>query len=401
MTELYYESGKISMLRTVVSNQLAVKLIDGQKAGTAALNSIDADAMKHAVKEAKAAAVIATPDPAEGIAEKQENKAFAFGTDAVDRDALYTSLTTFLADVQDAYPKISFDSFSVSHVAGEHVYRNSNGVELSEKDGAYRYGGMFMARDEHRASSFNYFGGFVENLDAPLLGLAMNRQILAHSERELEAEPLSGKFIGDLLIAPPCLEDILGALLAMFISDGVLINKTSPWRNKLGELVASPLLTLALKPLDERLVARSFLTDDGYVAQNEPLITKGVLENFCLSRYGAARTGGRRSGTTSGNLVVEPGATPYKELIGNVERGILLGRFSGGSLSANGDFAGVAKNSFLIENGKIVRPLSETMISGNLADFFRDLKGVGDEQINDGSTLLPWVLGTGVVISGR
>ena len=33
-----------------------------------------------------------------------------------------------------------------------------------------------------------------------------------------------------------------------------------------------------------------------------------------------------------------------------VERGVLLGRFSGGSPSPSGDFSGVAKNSFLIEN---------------------------------------------------
>jgi PmbA protein len=61
----------------------------------------------------------------------------------------------------------------------------------------------------------------------------------------------------------------------------------------------------------------------------------------------------------------------------------------------------VAKNSFLIENGRITKPLSEVMISGNLADMLRDTVAVSQERENSGYWLLPWIRVKGVTISGK
>jgi PmbA protein len=69
---------------------------------------------------------------------------------------------------------------------------------------------------------------------------------------------------------------------------------------------------------------------------------------------------------------------------------ILVGRFSGGEPGINGDFSGVAKNSFLIEGGKIVGAASETMISGNLADMLFNLVDISSETVFDGVSILPY-----------
>ena len=87
-------------------------------------------------------------------------------------------------------------------------------------------------------------------------------------------------------------------------------------------------------------------------------------------------------------------------MIASIDRGIIVGRFSGGAPSSNGDFSGVAKNSFLIENGRIGPALSETMISGNLADMLQNVGGISAELVCSGSYVLPWVVFRGVVISG-
>ena len=78
-----------------------------------------------------------------------------------------------------------------------------------------------------------------------------------------------------------------------------------------------------------------------------------------------------------------------------------MGRFSGGQPSSNGDFSGVAKNSFLIENGKIGPALSETMIAGNLADMLNHLRAVSREQVADGMSVLPYMAFDGITISGK
>ena len=66
-----------------------------------------------------------------------------------------------------------------------------------------------------------------------------------------------------------------------------------------------------------------------------------------MSRYGAKASDGKRSGNISDMYVVEPGERSIDEIISGIKRGILVSRFSGGQPASNGDFSGVAKNSFL------------------------------------------------------
>jgi PmbA protein len=62
-----------------------------------------------------------------------------------------------------------------------------------------------------------------------------------------------------------------------------------------------------------------------------------------------------------------------------------------GRPASNGDFSGVIKNSFAIDNGRLGDALSETMISGNVARMLRDVDAVSSERIDYGTTRLPWV----------
>ncbi|HZK29555.1 MAG TPA: metallopeptidase TldD-related protein, partial [Clostridia bacterium] len=79
----------------------------------------------------------------------------------------------------------------------------------------------------------------------------------------------------------------------------------------------------------------------------------------------------------------------------------LVGRFSGGNPGTSGDFSGVAKNTFLIENGEVKDALSETMVSGNLADLLVNIRAISSELVKDGSSVLPWIAFNGVVVSGK
>ena len=86
-------------------------------------------------------------------------------------------------------------------------------------------------------------------------------------------------------------------------------------------------------------------------------------------------------------------------IISSTIKGVLLSRFSGGSPSDNGDFSGVAKNSYYIEDGKIKYPISETMISGNICQMLHDIKNVSKETINFGSSIYPWIQFSDLTIS--
>ncbi len=401
LTELYYELGKISMVRTVFSDKVGIKLLKDKRKGTVNLNSFAPEDIKSAVADAWQAAQSAAPDEAEGIAELQENSSFSSGEKAPDLDRIYQQLTDLLADSRQDFPKISFDSIGIEHNYSEKLYANTNGVRLSEDQGLYQLSNMFMAKDGDKTSSFNYFGTVYEDPSERITESSRVRRMLDETQRQIVTEQIEGSFVGDLVITPGCLENIVWFAADTYLQDGAMISGTSPWKEKLGQQVASPLVKIELVAEHPELPGTSQLSGDGYVAENMPVIEGGVLKNFILSRYGASKTGLQRSANSGGSYVFGKGETPLEELIAGVERGVLLGRFSGGEPSPAGDLSGVAKNSFLIENGKVTKPLSEVMIAGNLGDMLRDTVAVSQERENSGYWLLPWIRVSNVNISGK
>ncbi|MBR3643336.1 MAG: TldD/PmbA family protein, partial [Parasporobacterium sp.] len=104
---------------------------------------------------------------------------------------------------------------------------------------------------------------------------------------------------------------------------------------------------------------------------------------------------------TGNDLVVEPGDRTLEEMIASVDKGLIMGAYSGGEPGANGEFSGVAKNSFLIENGKIKCAVSETMVNGNLGEAFKHIRGISKELRCDGGSVIPYIAVDGIVISGK
>ena len=86
-------------------------------------------------------------------------------------------------------------------------------------------------------------------------------------------------------------------------------------------------------------------------------------------------------------------------MIGALPRGALVDQLSMGHPSANGEFSGVIKNSFAIERGQLGHALSETMISGNVAQMLSDVQAASRERIDSGGWVLPWLLVPGLHFS--
>ena len=129
------------------------------------------------------------------------------------------------------------------------------------------------------------------------------------------------------------------------------------------------------------------------------LLDKGILNSYLLSHYGARKTGLERAVTEGGCMVMEPGDTSLDTMISGIKEGIILGRFSGGEPADKGDFSGIAKNSLYIKDGKIQFPLSETMISGNMAEALSSVTAVSREQVDFGDSRLSWIKVDAITIS--
>ncbi len=125
----------------------------------------------------------------------------------------------------------------------------------------------------------------------------------------------------------------------------------------------------------------------------------GRLQTLIPSLYGSRKTGLPHVPTASAGWELLAGRTPLPKLLRAVPRGVIVGRLSMGHPAANGDFSGVIKNSFAIQDGAVGTALSDTMISGNVVQMLRDVVAVSAERIDAGGCCMPWVQVSGLNFS--
>ncbi|MEM7516908.1 MAG: metallopeptidase TldD-related protein, partial [Planctomycetota bacterium] len=113
--------------------------------------------------------------------------------------------------------------------------------------------------------------------------------------------------------------------------------------------------------------------------------------------------GGARSlpGISCHALCVAPGeGGSREELLATLGRGLYVERFSGSVDAASGDFSGVAKSARWVENGEIVRPVTETLLAGNSFDLLRGSLVLGSEaERRGGSARIPAALVDGIDVT--
>ena len=400
--EFSVEANKFSLLRTLFNDGLYLKAICGGRKGVTVVNKLDKDSIDRAVTDCIALAESALPDEAEDIAEKIENKSFDQSIGGPNMDGLFSRIKEFLEQLGDEYPKIVLELMVSDYSSAQVTYVNSNGVEFHEDQGYYHMNTMFSAKDGENSSSFNFCDANFASLSFPFMDVGLHRTLLDESVKSLNTRMVDGKFVGKIIVTPACEDMIWQTLYDCFLSDISLVQGTSRWKDALGTKVADSKLTMRIAPLHPSVVAGERFTADGYESRDDDLIRDGVLSSFALSLYGSRKTGKARSKNTAfSNIEVAAGNTPLADMIKSVDRGILLNRFSGASPGPSGDVSGVAKNSFLIENGVVIDALSETMVSFNIIDILANISAISSERCENGVSILPWCCFDGVTISGK
>jgi len=394
--ELAAEFGHMNLLRTNHNATLSLLGIVDDKQGTLSINKTTNEALVEAVEELWQVAVGSHPDPANDIAEGQPRASFDTGATEPDKEAMFERMGELLDYAARTYPTLRMGQSLLSFSDRRSRFLNSNGVDFTSRRGSYNASLMFTARDGTDVSSFNFTGFALPNLDRPLAECATADALMRQTTEQVRTGRIPGKFTGDLVITPDCLGDFLG-FLTQGVSDLPMVSGTSIYKDRIGDVVTAPTLTLSSCPQD--LIGGYFLTGDGYPAENSVVVERGVLRSYLLSLYGARKTGLARARTAGGCEVVDAGARPLDALIGDVDRGLLVTRFSGGRPNEKGDFSGIAKNSYYIENGAVQYPIAETMISGNLAALLKNVADVSRERADFGFAVYPWCRVTGIGIS--
>ncbi|MBQ6735521.1 MAG: TldD/PmbA family protein [Lachnospiraceae bacterium] len=399
--EINVDANAFSLMRTTFDRSVEISVYPGGKKGSVTVGSFDETDILRAAEDCLAAAEEAEADDAWQLEDRAGHQSFSDGVPEGDIDMLFQRVKELLEQIKREFPKIVIEQLVADHVLRNEYYGNSHGVSYERVLGAYHLWFMFTAQEDGKVTGYNYSNITTESLDKPLMDCGMIRQSLEDTERQLNPVPMEDRFTGTVLLTPKIAREIIGEALYQFTFDRALLTGNSVWKEKLGQKVADQRLTVSLKPRDKSVVCGARYTAEGYPAEDFDVIRNGVLNSFCLTKYAANKTGNERAGNNSFDLVIAPGSCPLKNLLSSIEKGLYVDGYSGGEPGPDGTFSAVAKNSFLIENGSITHPVTETMISGNLAEMLCSLRDLSAEQMEDGEGSVPYMAFDGLLISGR
>ena len=136
--------------------------------------------------------------------------------------------------------------------------------------------------------------------------------------------------------------------------------------------------------------------DEGVPATKTYLIREGRLVGRLHSRETAARMKERPTGNARAidyryppivrmtNTYIEPGATTFEDMIGNIKQGIYAKNWYGGTTSME-MFTFSAGEAYMIRQGKLAEALRPVVLTGNVFTTLKNIDAIGNDlEMNQG-----------------
>jgi PmbA protein len=202
-----------------------------------------------------------------------------------------------------------------------------------------------------------------------------------------------------LVLEPRMTATILGIVGAMLNGEAVLKGR-SPFADRAGEAVASPLLTFVDDPTDPRSLGAEAHDGEGLARRRNELVMDGVLQGFLHNTYTGRRSGTASTGSAQRSLAstpsvgasalaVAPGTGTHEEVLASIEHGLFVTSMAGlhsGVNPVSGDFS-VGVEGLMIKAGELAEPIREATIASTIQRLLLDISAVGAdlEWLPDGS----------------
>ncbi len=169
-------------------------------------------------------------------------------------------------------------------------------------------------------------------------------------------------------------------------------NGLSVYQGKVGQQVASPLITV----LDDGTMPErrgSFIFDDeGTPSQRNVLIENGILKGYLVDRISAMKfdlpaTGNGRRETFRNkpivrmtNTYIAPGKDDPAQILRDTKWGVFVKSMGGGQVNTvTGDFVFAVTEGYLIRDGKIAEPIRGATLVGNGPKVLQIIDRVGTD----------------------
>ena len=394
-TEIKAYEGEIESLSSAQSQGVGIRVIADGRQGFAYAATFDDDVLAETLAEARDNASFATPDEFLGLAEPD-------GVAVADLDLFSEALEAFPTDrkvelaveleraVRAADPRISgIESAEYVDVMAEGAIVSTSGIRtLGRETACYVMTYAMAVEGDETQTGF----GFSVGRDPNVLDVASAAADAAQRATRMlgSVKPASERLT--VVLDPWVTAQFLG-ILAFTLNGESVLKGRSLFAERLGEEVASPLVTLVDDPTNPSAFTATETDGEGLATRRNVLIDRGVLKLFVQNAYTA-----RRSGTPSTGSAVRggfkstpgvgcmatslaPGSATQAELVAGIGEGLLIQDVAGlhsGVNPISGDFSTGAEG-LRIRGGELAEPVREFTIASTLQRMLKDVQAVGND----------------------
>jgi PmbA protein len=410
--------GEIERLIEASSRALGLRVFVGGRPAITYTSDFSIDALDRLAEETVQLARITDPDPAAGLPDP-EGWAERFDGDLAMFDPALAGVPNDrkidLARRCEAAafafdPRITkSDGASCSTDFGVRALANSRGFGAAYRFSSAALQVEVMADDEEGKKRNDFWYTVERSFDRLENPEDVGRQAAERALARLGARKIATREVP--VVWENKLAQRLLSMIARAASGEALYRRQTFLMDLEGEDIASNLVTVVDDPhLPGRLGSTPF-DGEGVTTRRNDLVVEGVFRGFLFDSYTARKTGRRTTGNAqrgvgsppgvgATNLILQPGASSYQEILSGVKEGLFLTDLMGFGVNiTTGDFSQGAGGHW-IENGELAYPVSEINVSGNLRDMLRDIEMVGDDLFFRGSSAAPTVLMKKLMVSG-
>ena len=350
--------------------------------------------------------VLADPAPAPAIALELHDPAVA----ALGPDDLVARVVAAERAAREADSRVGGTQYAgATRADAETHIRNTRGVD-------WRYPSTFVvvylgvladdADGKQRSGGDGSMQRFLEDLRGPeeIGGEAARRAIRMVGARKVATEQLPVLMHPD--VAGGWMQNLFGAF-----SGEQVFKKASYLTERMGETVASPLVTLVDDPYRPRAVGGPPCDGEGVPSRRVVLLEKGTVRSFVYNLRWAAKAGAQSTGHAARgyqsvpgigprSLYVENGDTPLEDMIRGLDRAFYLtdtGAF--GYDPATGGWSYQA-SGLMIEKGEITTPVTDVSLASDTLTMLKGIRQVGNDLKFDGGVNCPHLLLDEMALSG-
>lgn len=406
-TEVRVRLGETEQVKQSNGKGVGLRVLIGDRTATTSSSDLRPDALDELIERTCAAAHLTASDPMAGLPDESLFEA-PEGAEALE---LYDPHVDDLS-VDEAL-RLATETESIARSTDSRI-TNSEGAEMgwgSRQIYLANSNGLMRSR---RTSSASFWTTPIAET-----GSGMERDYWYTSARHLEdlADP---RFVGEeaarrtirrlgakkpqtckvpVVFESTVASRLLGALSGA-INGGSVYRDATYLAGKLGESIAAPAVQITDDPRIVRGPASKSFDGEGLATRRHEIVKDGVLQTYLLDTYTARKLGlettrhasrglGGTPSPSSTNFWMKPGEYSLAELIGGIEKGLLVTELFGvGVNTITGDYSQGAVGVW-IENGELTHAVSEFTIASTLPAIWNGIEAIGSDLDTKRATSAP------------